>query len=103
MTSVSEPAKGWRSTLVRRIGLGCEAGVGALAIAAGLGWATGWRALASSRAMYIPMSPNTALCFSLLVAALFQALRGRRATRRGRQLAVVSAGVAGIIPLARLA
>jgi signal transduction histidine kinase len=56
----------------------------AIAVAAWLGWATGWRQLAATRLLYIPMAPNTALCFFLLAIALWLRSLDPKLTRTGR-------------------
>jgi signal transduction histidine kinase len=100
--SESRKASGRAERLVRRIELGCVAGVAALAVAALIGWAAGWRVLASTLPMYIPMSPNTALCFLLLAAALGSALLRPHAAVGWRGLPMFCAVVAGVVPGARV-
>ena len=91
------------SVSVRRIQRFCIAGMAAIALAACIGWVTGWRVLASTRPMYIPTSPNTALCFALLAVAL-GCLSSRRdgAWRRRVGVAAVCAAVPVLIALARV-
>lgn len=104
-TSVSVRASRSGSVLLRRVQRGCVAGVAVLAALAGLGWATGWHRLASTRALYIPMSPNTALSFFLLAVALAYAPRVPEAPRPVRLwpgVPVTCAAVVGVIALCRL-
>jgi two-component system NtrC family sensor kinase len=63
------------------------------------GWATGRPALASLRANYIPMAPNTALAFIVLGAALVAVATPWRGSRLGAGLA---AGVVGLVGVLRL-
>jgi signal transduction histidine kinase len=94
------------SVVLARVQRGCLLGVAAVSAVAGLGWATGWHVLASTRAMYIPMSPNTALCFFLLAVGLAYAPGGRDAPwprpRLWPGVPVTCAAVAGVIALCRL-
>jgi signal transduction histidine kinase len=91
----------------------CLGGVAALALMALAGWVSGRHSLAATGTLYIPMAPNTALCFFLLAVALLYAALGRGAGQdagvpaaRGRRgsigVPVTSAAVVGVIALARL-
>src|SRR4051812_27372170 len=93
----------YSSATVRRVKLGSLAAMVMIALAAWLGWALGWRALASTHPLYIPMAPNSALNFLLLAFALGWLSRpGRSApgTRMGAPAA--SAALAGAVGLARM-
>jgi signal transduction histidine kinase len=109
----SESVSTSRARLLRRVEIGCLAGIAALALTALVGWVSGWQTLASTRTLYVPMSPNTALCFFLLAVALWYAGFGRRVgqdadapaarARRGAiAVPVTSAAVVGVIALARV-
>jgi signal transduction histidine kinase len=91
------------SVSVRRLERLAIAGVAVVALLAGLGWATGWRVLASTHAAYIPMSPNTALCFLLLAVAL-AILSGRRDAKGRVRVGVadVCAAIPVLIALSRV-
>jgi signal transduction histidine kinase len=88
---------------VQRIQRLAIAMMAALSLAASLGWATGWRVLAATRPMYIPMSPNTALCFFLLAAALaLLAWRGDPKQRGSSGIPALGAAIPVLIGLARV-
>jgi signal transduction histidine kinase len=70
------------SISVRRVQRLAIVAVAALGVAACAGWISGWRVLAATRPMYIPMSPNTALCFVLLAGALASRAWRRKTQRR---------------------
>jgi signal transduction histidine kinase len=79
------------------------AGMAALGLVSGAGWASGWHVLAATRPMYIPMSPNTALCFVLLAAALALLAWRRDAPRPGAiGLPHLCAALPVLIALARV-
>jgi serine phosphatase RsbU (regulator of sigma subunit) len=64
-----------------------------------IGWTTGFEALASMRAKYIPMAPSTALAFTILSAAILVqkgAWRGRHAFTLG------GAALVGLLAVAKL-
>jgi serine/threonine-protein kinase len=85
------------------IALACNLGIAAISILAWIGWATNWRTLAATRPMYIPMAPNTALCFFLLAAALWLRSLKRGVTRRGRvDVPEACAAIVILIGLARV-
>jgi two-component system NtrC family sensor kinase len=91
------------SVNIRRLQRGCVIAVAALAMSTWLGWATGHRVLAATRSIYIPMAPNTALCFFLLSMGL-----GLRSLRHGSfrvpahpAVPVTGAGVVAVIGLTR--
>jgi len=91
------------SVSVRRIQRFCIAGLAAVALAACGGWVTGWRVLASTRPMYIPTSPNTALCFALFAVALGCLASRRDGTWRRRVgAAAVCVAVPVLIAQARM-
>jgi two-component system, NtrC family, sensor kinase len=71
------------SLRVRRVERGCALVISSIAVAAWLGWATGWRVLAATRTIYVPMAPNTALCFFLLAVALWLLSLPPHLARRG--------------------
>jgi signal transduction histidine kinase len=72
----------------------CSAIVALLALAALVGWASGWTRLASFGRGWVPMSPNTAACFLLLAAGGFAV--GRPRARGGALVAVAAvAAIAG--------
>ena len=88
---------------VRRIQRFCIAGLAAIALAACLGWVTGWRVLASTRPMYIPMSPNTGLAFMLLAVVLGSLAWGRDVLgRRWAGVPAVGTALVVVVALARL-
>ncbi len=70
--------------------------VGAMALA---GWGTGRPGLASLRANYIPMAPNTALAFIVLGVALVAVASGWRGSRA---VSGLGAGLVGFVGVLRL-
>ena len=96
-----------RRSLRRRCGgssVACALALSVIAILAWIGWATNWRRrLASTHPAYIPMAPNTALCFFLLAIALWLRSLPRGDTRRGRVDAPAAcAAIVVVIGLARI-
>jgi signal transduction histidine kinase len=91
------------SPSVRRVQRGSALALSALAILALMGWATNWRVLASTHPTYIPMAPNTALCFFLLATGLWLRSLPRGVTRRGRvDVPAACAAIVIVIGLARI-
>jgi two-component system NtrC family sensor kinase len=91
------------SASVRRVQRGGAVALSMIAIAAWLGWATDVPQLAATRPMYIPMAPNTALCFFLLATALWLRSLPRGVTRHGRvDVPVACAATVALIGLARV-
>lgn len=88
---------------VRRVQRGCALALMAIALAAWIGWATGLRVLAATRPMYMPMAPNTALCFFNMAIALAILTSRHELTPRVRVgVAATLAGIVGVIGLARV-
>ena len=91
------------SVSLRRIQRGCAIALATISLAALLGWATGWRVLASTRPMYVPMAPNTALGFLLLAIGLWLRSRDPKNTRHGRvELSLVLTAIVSAISVARV-
>ena len=84
---------------MRRVARACAVVVALVAIVALIGWFTGRRSLASIRADFIPMAPNTALSFIVMGTALLLLSRGRT---RDVLLALCASALVALVVLMRL-